>query len=62
MEVLRNGKFSLPISAVSLSKGLRPSANLPINTHTLTTCAGVVGVEGVLQRMGEMLRNYPSNL
>jgi len=58
MEVLRNGKFSLPISSTSLSKGLRKSKVNLVNNHSLLTCSGMFGKEGVLQRIPAMIRSF----
>jgi len=54
MEVLRNGKFSLPILSTSLSKGLRKSQENVRNQHGLIECFGAVGREGVLKILEEL--------
>lgn len=54
MEVLRNGKFSLPILTKNLSKGLRQSEENVRNKHGLVTCFGAVGREGVLKTLHEI--------
>lgn len=58
MEVLRNGKFSLPISAKALSKGLRNNPSNVANVHATTVCDGLVGKDGVLQKIQSMLNTY----
>ncbi len=56
MEVLRNGKFSLPISGSSLAKGLRKSKRNKRNTHSLTVLSGAVGRDDVLAVLDELDR------
>jgi len=56
MEVLRNGKFSLPITSENLSKGLRRSDKNILNKHGLVECFGAIGDEGVLTVLEDLTR------
>ena len=58
MEVLRNGKFSLPILSSNLSKGLRKESSNTVNEHALISCSGMVGKNGVLQRLVSLVRSF----
>jgi len=58
MEILRNGKFSLPIRNTDLKMGLRKLKTNLVNEHSLIECNGAVGMEGVLQRLSELVRTY----
>lgn len=58
MEVLRNGKFSLPISSERLSKGLRKTEKIVNNSYSLSTCSGVIGKEGKLSKLSDLIRSF----
>lgn len=58
MEILRNGKFSLPIRSADLKKGLRKLKTNLVNEHSLIECNGAVGIEGVLQKLQDLVRTY----
>ncbi len=58
MNVLKNGFFSLPISSDKISKGLRAEKNNPVNKHSMIVCSGVIGKDGVLERIQEQLRAF----
>ncbi|MCP3684331.1 MAG: hypothetical protein GY861_16760 [bacterium] len=56
MATSRNGKFSFVLGADVLSKGLRKEENNPVNAHTLISCAGMIGKNGVLQKITDLTR------
>ena len=56
MQITRGGKFSFPIDADSLVRGLRPSKRMPRNSGYLIKSSGAVGKDGVLQVLDEIIR------
>lgn len=56
MQITRGGKFSFPIGADSLVRGLRPSKRMPRNSGYLVKSSGAVGKDGVLQVLDEITR------
>lgn len=48
MEVLRDGKFSLPIKDKELMRGIRRDKNQSRNKNTFTSMTGMIGKEGSL--------------
>lgn len=62
MEVLRNGKFSLTLSASTLAKGLRKNSNNVRDNHAMTVLSGMVSRDGVLRALDELSRIDTSTL
>ena len=56
MDIQRDGSFSHTIPSEQLQKGLRPSKRVPRNSGYLTECIGLVGRDGTLQSLDEIIR------
>ena len=58
MQITRDGIFDLQISVEDLSIGLRRTKSNKLNNPGLVECQGVIGKEGVLQRIKELVRSF----
>lgn len=56
MEVLRNGKFTVTLSSRDLSRGLRRQAVNVRDKHAMTSMAGLIGKDDVLQALDQLSR------
>lgn len=58
MRTTRDGKFNFIIGQDDLAKGLRRHAKVHPNNKRFITCQGMVGDDGILQRLQQLASTY----
>jgi hypothetical protein len=58
MQTTRDGIFDLQISSEDLAIGLRRTKSNKLDSPGMVECQGVIGQEGILQKIKELVRSF----